>query len=30
MIYNKKISIFEMFMRDGLQSLPKIYSLDML
>ena len=28
MIYNKKISIFEMFMRDGLQSLPKIYSLD--
>ncbi len=28
MIYNKKISIYEMFMRDGLQSLPKIYSLD--
>jgi hydroxymethylglutaryl-CoA lyase len=28
MIYNKKISIFEMFMRDGLQSLPKIYSLN--
>ena len=28
MIYNKKISIFEMFMRDGLQSLEEIYSLD--
>ena len=28
MIYNKKISIFEMFMRDGLQSLPKVYTLD--
>jgi hydroxymethylglutaryl-CoA lyase len=28
MIYNKKILIFEMFMRDGLQSLPKTYSLN--